>query len=102
MKMNQEKLEEIATKQIPIEDEMKEIQSKIDEWEDMNRYYKDMLAKKSGYSSEENVKKAIKENNKWISNYKHHDSADSFHLHGVWCFDADTIGHVLQFLPLFL
>lgn len=72
MKMNQEKLEEIATKQIPIEDEMKEIQSKIDEWEDMNRYYKDMLAKKSGYSSEENVKKAIKENNKWISNYKHH------------------------------
>lgn len=72
MKMNQEKLEEIATKQIPIEDEMKEIQSKIDEWEDMNRYYKDMLAKKSGYKSEENVRKAIKENNHWISNYKYH------------------------------
>ena len=72
MKMNQEKLEEIATKQIPIEDEMKEIQSKIDEWEDMNRYYKDMLAKKSGYTSEENVRKAIKENNHLLSQYRYH------------------------------
>ena len=72
MKMNQEKLEDIATKQIPLEDEMKRLQAQVDQWEEANRIYKDMLATGKGYSSEENVKKAIRENNKFMVQYKAH------------------------------
>ncbi|MBQ8939922.1 MAG: phage tail tape measure protein [Paludibacteraceae bacterium] len=72
MKMNQEKLEDIATKQIPLEDEMKRLQAQVDEWEEANRIYKEMLQTGEGYKSEENVKKAIRENNHMISQYTHH------------------------------
>lgn len=67
MKMNQEKLEEIATKQIPIEDELKIYEAQLAQFEQMNREYKDMLKSGKGYTSEENVKKAIKDNQKIIN-----------------------------------
>ena len=69
MKMNQEKLEEIATKQIPIEDEIKKYEQLQAQMEQMNREYKEMLASGKGYKSEENVKNAIKENTKLIAQY---------------------------------
>lgn len=72
MKMNQEKLEEIATKQIPIEDEIKQYEAQIAQFEDMNAYYKEMLKTGKGYKDENNVKKAIRENNKIISQSRHY------------------------------
>ena len=69
MKMNQEKLEEIATKQIPLEDEIKKYEGMIAQYEQMNREYKEMLASGKGYKSADNVKDAIRQNQKVISQY---------------------------------
>lgn len=80
MKMNQEKLEEIATKQIPIEDKIAHVESQIAMFEDLNRSYKEMLKTGKGYTNEDNVKAAIKENAKFIRQY----SADLRKLKKEW------------------
>ena len=80
MKMNQEKLEEIATKQIPIEDKIAHVESQIAMFEDLNRSYKEMLKTGKGYTNEDNVKAAIKENAKYIRQY----SADLRKLKKEW------------------
>ena len=80
MKMNQEKLEEIATKQIPIEDKIAHVESQIAMFEDLNRSYKEMLKTGTGYTNEDNVKAAIKENAKFIRQY----SADLRKLKKEW------------------
>ena len=80
MKMNQEKLEEIATQQIPIEDKIAHVESQIAMFEDLNRSYKEMLKTGTGYTNEDNVKAAIKENAKFIRQY----SADLRKLKKEW------------------